>query len=129
MPDCPSCGRHLAHAHRAGFQKFVYSDVFRCGRCGYRLSVQHAFLRVSVTFVFSRHTHCVRCGTPEVRRSVKRDRVDSVSNHPLSRILQLTGAPVNRCLRCRLQYYDWRRPLGAADVPGSADAEPLQMSR
>jgi hypothetical protein len=50
-----------------------------------------------------------------VRRQRKHDRIDTVSNHPLSRLMQITGAPLNRCFACRVQYYDWR-PLAPAQA-------------
>ena len=40
----------------------------------------------------------------------KRDRVDTISHHPLSVIQHLTFAPLNKCPACRLQYFDWRPP-------------------
>ena len=76
-------------------RKLVYSDTF-------------------IEFVFSRHTHCIRCGTARVRRQVKRDRVDWVSKHPFRLLFRLTGAPCNKCDACRLQYYDWRSPVPPA---------------
>jgi hypothetical protein len=61
-----------------------------------------------LTFLFSRHTVCVRCGTSRVQRLSRRDSVDSTSRHPFSALMRLFGAPLNRCQACRLQFYDWR---------------------
>jgi hypothetical protein len=47
---------------------------------------------------------------PGAKRSKKRDRIDTVSHHPISMLLRLTGAPIVRCFSCRLQFYDWRPP-------------------
>jgi uncharacterized protein with PIN domain len=110
MPNCPNCAKHMTRTHRTPVQKLVYSDIFRCTKCGHRLNRLHASLGATFTFAFSRHTHCIRCGTPNVHRLKKRDRIDSVSRHPASLLLALTGAPFNRCASCRLQYHDWRRP-------------------
>ena len=88
----------------------IYTNVFRCTNCGYRLGWLRLFLRVNYKFVFSRYTHCIKCGTAYIQRSSKRDRIDSVSKNVLSRILFFSGAPVNKCIACRLQYYDWRPP-------------------
>ena len=118
MAQCPKCGRHLTRAHRKSFEKLVYTDIFRCASCGYRLGSQRPFLLATVKFVFSRQTHCIRCGTSHVQRSSKRDRIDSVSRNLLSRILYLSGAPVNKCIACRLQYYDWRKPSPDSDPSG-----------
>jgi hypothetical protein len=92
-------------------EKFIYSDMYRCVKCGYRVGIAYALLRSNLTFVCSRHTRCIRCGTIEVRRSSRRDRIDSVSNNPLSWLMRFAAAPINRCVRCRLQYFDWRHPV------------------
>ena len=110
MPLCPNCGRDLTRRHRSLFQKVVYSDVFECRKSGLRPRVVHRFVRVNATYFFSRYTHCVRCGTARVHRSAKADRIDSVSKHVVSMVQRMSGAPVYRCVACRLQYYDWRPP-------------------
>ena len=97
--------------HRTVLQKLVYSDIFRCTKCGRRVSLVRSAQSVTLTFLLSRQSHCIRCGTTNVQRLKKRDRIDSVSHHPVSLLLALTGAPFNRCTRCRLQYHDWRRPV------------------
>jgi uncharacterized Zn finger protein len=110
MPLCPKCGGDLTRRHRTLLQKIAYSDAFECRKCGARQRVVHRFVRVNARFFFSRYTHCIRCGTPRVHRTAKADRIDSVSNHVVSLMQRLMGAPVNRCIACRLQYYDWRPP-------------------
>ena len=95
-------------------QKVLYGEAFRCTKCGRRLNRMRPGLASTLTFIFARHTHCIRCGTPDVDRLKKRDRVDSVSRHPASVLLALTGAPFNRCSICRLQFHDWRRPAGTS---------------
>jgi hypothetical protein len=110
MPDCPKCGKHLGRKHRHGFQKLIYRDAFKCGKCGFFVGVRRAPLNVRSWFVASRHSRCIRCGNTDVHRSRKRDHIDTVSHHPISVLLHLTGAPIVRCFACRLQYYDWRRP-------------------
>ena len=112
--------------HRKRLEKLVYSDVFRCSKCGYQARQPYPSIRkINVGFVFSRYTHCVRCGTIYVKRVGKRDRVDSVSTNIFSRVQHVLAAPLNKCIACRLQYYDWRRPwtptieqeLGQASTP------------
>ena len=111
MPDCPTCGTHLHRTHRNVFQKLVYSDTFTCVKCQRRYRRHYPDADAFIEFVFSRHTHCIRCGTARVRRQLKRDRIDWVSRHPFSLLFRLTGAPCNKCDACRLQYYDWRPPV------------------
>ena len=108
MRQCPSCGGHLTRKHRASVEKVLYSDVFRCSTCGHCLKRLHPGLNSNLSFVFSLHTHCISCATDNVHRMERRDRIDSMSMHPLSWLFRLTGAPLNKCPSCRLQYYDWR---------------------
>ena len=109
MPECPKCAGHLVRIHRGYFRKIVYSALFRCRRCGLRTGEFHSGLSSNFQFVFSRNTRCVRCGTYDVRRGSRRDRIDGVSGHPLSLLQHILAAPLNKCPACRLQYYDWRR--------------------
>jgi hypothetical protein len=94
--------------HRNVAQRILYSDVFRCAHCRTTTRWVRAGLSVTFTFCFSRFTHCIRCGSSRIERLEKRDRIDSLSHHPLSGFQRLTGAPLKKCPACRLQYYDWR---------------------
>jgi hypothetical protein len=96
--------------HRTFIEKVLYSDVFRCPACNNSVVRSRLLLGVHPRFLFSRYSHCVRCGTPNVHRSAKRDYIDSVTGGFLGRVQHVLGAPVNKCLACRLQYYDWRPP-------------------
>jgi hypothetical protein len=107
----------MTRTHRTLSQKLLYSDVFRCRKCGRRLQRSRLSSSGLLTFAFSRYSHCIRCGTPDVHRMKRRDRIDSVSRHPISLLFALIAAPLNRCYSCRLQYRDWRRPAG--EVPRS----------
>ena len=119
MPDCSKCGKHLTRTRRTPFERPFYSAAYRCHHCDNRLRIPHTAVHVQLTFLFSRHTHCIKCGNAKVRRHGKRDRIDTISKHPVSTLMMLTGAPLYRCLDCRIQYYDWRRP-----EPGPAKPEP-----
>src|ERR1700681_625462 len=110
MAECPNCGKHLMRSHRTPAKKLLYADVLRCTKCGNRMKRLHSIVDASVSFFFSRYSHCIRCGTPDVDRLKKQDRIDSVSRHPASFLLALTGAPLNRCSSCRLQYNVWGGP-------------------
>ncbi len=98
----------MARRRRSWFDKLLYSRVFRCSSCGRTKKTRRLFDRPGVRFVLATHTHCVRCGSVHVKRSRKRDHIDSVSRHPLSSLAALSGAPLVRCDACRLQYHDWR---------------------
>jgi hypothetical protein len=116
MPECSGCGQHAVRVHRTLWERLVYADAYRCSACGLRARRMRRSLQVRLTFWFSRHTHCIRCGSAAIERPRKRDRVDAVSGNVLSRLQRLTGAPLNRCGACRVRYYDWRRPRAAEPV-------------
>jgi uncharacterized protein with PIN domain len=115
MPRCAKCEGTLVRSHRGRFQNVVYSAVFRCRKCGSQVGQFHPSLLANCRFIFSRHTRCVRCGTDRVHRMAKRDRIDGISRHPLSLLLHLVAAPLNKCPGCRLQYYDWRPPRAESE--------------
>jgi len=111
MPDCPVCDHRLSRVRRNPLQKLAYREIFRCANCGYRSRLLYPIVRVHLIFCFSRHTHCIQCGSSRVKRVPRLDRVDGISMHPLSLMFRLLGAPIVHCPACRLQYYDWRQPL------------------
>jgi hypothetical protein len=113
MTRCPTCSHTLTRSHRNPLQKVIYAHTLRCSRCGYRGARLHAGLGNTLHFVFSRCSRCIRCGTIEVQRTARRDLIDSMSGNLVSVLLGLTGAPLNKCSACRLQYRDWRSPRNA----------------
>lgn len=108
MPECLNCGRPLDRVRRTRLQRVVYADMYLCTKCGYRVGHFRTPLQANLEYVFSRHTRCIRCATDHVHRQPHRDRIDRLSNHPLSWLWRLTLAPLNKCDTCRLQYFDWR---------------------
>src|SRR5689334_1650066 len=101
MAQCPMCRCQLVRSRRTTLQKLSYSDVFVCRICGQVTYVRHR-LPPGLAFVMSFHTSCMRCGTPDVLRMRTRDRIDSISKHLVSLLFQASGAPLNKCDRCRL---------------------------
>ena len=113
MVLCPSCGSRLVRRHRSFLQKLLYSDRVRCSKCkfrGARLHPVFASAMSSMRFVFSRCSRCPRCESYDVHRVGRPDRIDSFSTTLAGLLQLLTGAPVNKCPACRLQFYDWRKP-------------------
>ena len=117
MPYCPACDAPLKRTHRTALERVLYAEVLFCSKCDLRVRRFHPSVRTPTEFLFSRHTSCIRCGTLNVRRSHGHDRIDPVSNHLLSWIQRVLGAPRNKCSACRLQYYDWRRPVDSKARP------------
>jgi len=108
MVRCPKCGAGMERSRRRGMERAMYAAKFKCGACDTRVSETRPYLKANVTFMFSRYTHCIKCGAIDVQRRTTEDRIDPFTKHPLSRLLFLTGAPIYRCATCRVQYYDWR---------------------
>lgn len=102
----------MRQSHRTLIERLAYQRVYRCPSCSLRLARPRLWLtaltRPRLPFLLTLHTRCVKCGNPRVRRLNRRDRVDSTSMHPISAALHYLGAPLIRCDRCRIQYYDWR---------------------
>ena len=124
MPDCPDCGTHLARRHRRPLERILYSNRFFCPECGRRWAQR----RVPLWFIFARHTRCIQCGTPQVERASKPDRIDAFSRRLFSRLMHLGGAPLYKCRACRLQYYDWRTPEPAPPQGPAGIAPPAARS-
>lgn len=127
MTKCIYCGGHVKRVHRGYFERWFASDAYVCHRCKRRSHRYHHWWFSTYRFIFSRYSVCLRCGTYRVRRLAKRDRVDSLSKHPLSLIQQMFVAPRNKCPNCRLQFHDLR-PLAPevrepADSGGSVGAD------
>jgi hypothetical protein len=120
MPQCQECGGEMVRVHRAAPERVLYASAFKCRTCGRRLRRMRQAVARPYGFVFSAHTRCVRCGNEDVRRSSRRDRAESVSTSVFSRLLGLTGAPLNACGACRTQYHDWRRPMAKATTPSDS---------
>jgi hypothetical protein len=110
VQTCPKCDLRLLRVHRKLWEKLFYSNMYRCGGCERRSGEVHIGLLAQVRFIFSRYSHCIRCGSDAVQRLAKRDTVDGFSSHPLALAQVLLAAPVNRCSPCRLQFFDWRKP-------------------
>jgi hypothetical protein len=105
---CPRCGNPLDRVHRSLAGRLFLRRVLRCNSCGFQLRKWRTPMAATRTFVFSRHTRCVQCGNPRVRRLQTRDRIDRMSRHPVSVLFGLFRAPIYYCNPCRLQYRDLR---------------------
>jgi hypothetical protein len=110
---CPHCKKRLSRVHRRFWERLLYSDMYACHGCVRRVGFFYRPLYVHYRFLFSRYSRCVQCGSDDVQRLEKRDKVDGFATHPLAWIQLLLGAPVNRCGACRLQVFDWRKPRPA----------------
>ena len=88
-----------------------------CPKCGYLVRDWRIPLESTGTYLFSRYSRCIQCGSFRVRRLSGRDRIDGRSGNLLSLLLSLTFAPFYHCNSCRLQYHDWRpvHPTAHAD--------------
>ena len=106
-----SCGRGLIRMHRSVLQRLLYSGAYRCKGCGRKSFRMQRWIFATYHSVFCGHSRCVNCGGNRVHRVSKRDRIDSLSRHPLSILLGLFFAPLVKCPSCRLQFHDFRKPL------------------
>ena len=106
---CPRCGASpLDRIPRSLVGRILFRRVQQCRKCGFTQREWRVPFEEELTFILSRYSRCIRCGSYKVRRLQERDQIDRVSNHPLSMLLGLTLAPFHHCNPCRLQYHDWR---------------------
>lgn len=113
MVLCPACSRRMSRVHRSPVQKILYGDSFICPKCKTkrgRLRPALAELVSSLRFVFSKSSRCPKCESYGVYRLTERDRIDSMSSNPVALFQFLLRAPVHKCPKCRLRFYDWRKP-------------------
>jgi len=119
---CMDCQGAVYKEPRTRSEKLVYASAYMCTGCDGRirkLRTPFSFFR----FAFSRHTTCPGCGIDWVKPAVKDNLPTLISNHPLSLIHQLRGAPRLNCVMCDTHYHDSRplRPLSI--VPFSEPTE------
>ncbi len=105
---CPECGSfRMTRRRRSLVEKLRFAAVYICLDCHHaqpvRVRRRHPF--------FSLHVCCPRCGTFELRTFSKIDHIESIYNNPISRIQQLFGATLWYCHWCRMQFFDFRKPL------------------
>jgi len=117
---CPTCGATLERVRRSLIGRLLFRKVQACGACGCRIREWRVPFEDALTFLFSRHTRCIECGSARVRCLATRDRIDRMSNHPFSVLCALGFAPIYHCSPCRLQYHDWRRADPAASANRAA---------
>ena len=69
---------------------------------------------------YARYAACPECGTERVKRLIRRDRIDRMSDVPWSTIQRHLGGKLFHCVLCRLQFYDCRKqaPSPLAFLPG-----------
>jgi hypothetical protein len=78
--------------------------VFQCLQCRRKTKIpKHPAL-----YLLSLHRNCPKCGTPQLERLRKRDKIDPLYLNPLSLVQGLFGARIYWCPFCRLQFYDIR---------------------
>ncbi len=112
--SCPRCGAPLERTPRSVVGRALFRRVQLCRKCGYQLREWRVPLEATLTFILSRYSRCIQCGSYKVRRLNGRDEIDRVSVHPFSMLIALTLAPFYHCNPCRLQYHDWRTVRPAA---------------
>lgn len=128
MPECPKCGEKISRTHRSFWEKPIYSIVFCCRSCNYRVGAKQDFFRQ-----FSWNTLCPRCGNMDVEKRKTRDKIDKLIHSPLSVLNSLLGGKLYHCVFCRIQYYDIRsrlpKPVRSRteikESPGNRTATPV----
>jgi hypothetical protein len=113
---CIYCGGRVHRRKRAWWERVWRLEALVCEECGKRSTVLRPYLNL-----LSLKVHCPTCGEPRVEKLHRRDRIEALYWHPLSLLQGLAGASLYWCAHCRLQFYDFRKPLGTSPpAPGQA---------
>jgi uncharacterized Zn finger protein len=104
MPACVACGGPIVRRPRNVFNKFVDRAIYKCENCG-----RQTHRRRPIFTLFRRYCECPKCGTRNLSRLAVRDRIDTMTQNPLRRLLFLFGYPIYHCTFCRYQFRDWRK--------------------
>jgi len=86
------------------FQRLLSQAVFDCERCDIRFHVRKRFFSI-----FGRYAECPECGTRDLSRPIKRDRIDRMTRNPGRLVLAIAGCSLYHCRFCRFQFRDWRK--------------------
>jgi uncharacterized protein with PIN domain len=116
MLTCPHCRKRLLRVRRTPLEKLLNSDMYACSGCRRRVGAR----RPSLVFLFSKYARCIQCGSSEVARLAKPDRVDQFTTNWLGLAPRYFGAPLYRCSPCRVQFYDWRQVRQASQPRASS---------
>ncbi len=119
MLKCPQCGGHLFRVPRHFFERFRWEAAFECDACRYRTGSLAWYM-----VFLSRTSVCPRCGTDNLKRLTRRDRIDRLWKNPISLLQGLLGAPIHWCPYCRLQFYDRRKLAGSSALERDSASAP-----
>jgi hypothetical protein len=106
MRNCRVCGDDLVRVPRGFSDRFVYSAVFECRKCGARETLDQWFL-----FMFGRTSRCPLCGGFHVKKLGEVDDIDPMYKNPISYFQKWFGGSIHWCPACRLQFCDIRKRL------------------
>jgi hypothetical protein len=77
--------------------------VFKCRSCETRVGAKRNFFDY-----FGGHAKCPGCGTEDLKKRNKPDKIDKLIKHPVSVLQSVTGGYLYHCAFCRIQFYDLR---------------------
>jgi len=102
--QCDWCGNTVGRVRRTKWERLTSAIVYQCPDCQRKTKIP----KFPGLYIFSLRRTCPKCGTPQLERLRKRDRIDPLYHNPLSLIQALFGASIFWCPFCRLQFYDLR---------------------
>ena len=103
----------------------MYKAAYQCQDCEFRVTTPRRF-----TFTFHRRACCPACGSSDLKRLPRRDKIETLSKRPWSLLQGLLGGRLYYCALCRLQFYDLRSQLHrrapaaprTSETPGATQA-------
>lgn len=111
----------MTRRHRKWYQRFVYTQVLQCRKCGYESPVPREFTLKPTAVV-----QCPQCHTRKVSRRIAPDKIDPVLKSFSSAVQGLLGGRLYHCNYCRIQFYDLRHTAKEApEGPSVTDPEKI----
>ena len=105
---CIYCsGGKLRRKSRTILQRLRYAAIYTCTHC----EAQSYYGYFGRTAMISVAAACPQCGNTRLDVASRRDKIDPLHRGLLPTLLRWLGAPLLRCLRCRLQFHDLRPRL------------------
>jgi hypothetical protein len=124
--QCDWCVESVVRIRRRKWERLVYAAVLQCPKCKRKTKLP----KYPTLFLLSLHRSCPKCGTPQLDRLRKRDKIDPLYLNPLSLVQRLFGAHLYWCPFCRVQFYDLRPPWPVnRSGAGPSTSAPTQESR
>ncbi len=114
----------MTRARRKLWERSIYIEFLRCRACDRRIGQKRLFYNY-----FDWSPRCPCCGTADLERRTKADRVDRLLCNPFRLLQRLAGGAIYHCEVCRVQFHDLRQPLATVASPAVSGPVPANRAK